>query len=186
MTLDVGTMAATVGMIWAQSVPERGGKAIIGRDGALPWRLPEDLAHFRNVTLGCAVIMGRKTWDSLSPTFRPLPDRDNIVLTRDRGWTAPGARTAATASEALAHAGGRPTWITGGSQIYRLFLPRAAQIELTEVTVDLGPTRADDATAPELGGSWERREGSWQVSRSGLAYRFVTVTRIRSTGQDSR
>ena len=67
---------------------------VIGRADAIPWRLPEDLRHFRRTTLGCPVIMGRRTWDSLPPAFRPLPGRRNLVVTRDAGWRARcGARS---------------------------------------------------------------------------------------------
>ena len=69
----------------------RAANGVIGRNGTLPWHLPEDLAHFKRTTLGCPVIMGRKTWDSLPPRFRPLPGRVNIVVTRDTKWTAEGA-----------------------------------------------------------------------------------------------
>ena len=79
-----------IGLIWAQA---RGG--VIGKDGAMPWHLPEDLAHFKRTTLGCPVIMGRKTWDSLPPKFRPLPGRRNIVVTRNTQWQADGAEAPA-------------------------------------------------------------------------------------------
>src|SRR5690554_661473 len=85
-----------IGMIWAEA---RGG--VIGAEGGLPWHLPEDLAHFKAKTLGEAVVMGRKTWDSLPPRFRPLPGRENIVITRQPDWTADGARRAATLVDAV-------------------------------------------------------------------------------------
>ena len=88
---------ARLGLIWAQAR-----RRVIGREGALPWHLPQDMAHFRQATAGCAVIMGRKTWDSLPPCFRPLPGRVNIVITRQPGWNAPGARPAASLPQALA------------------------------------------------------------------------------------
>ena len=107
---------ARLGLIWAQAR-----RRVIGREGALPWHLPQDMAHFRQATAGCAVIMGRKTWDSLPPRFRPLPGRVNIVITRQPGWSAPGARPAASLPQALAlcppQAG---TWVIGGAQIYAL------------------------------------------------------------------
>lgn len=105
---------ARLGLIWAQAR-----RRVIGREGALPWHLPQDMAHFRQATAGCAVIMGRKTWDSLPPRFRPLPGRVNIVITRQPGWSAPGARPAASLPQALAlcppQAG---AWVIGGAQIY--------------------------------------------------------------------
>ena len=74
----------------------RATNGVIGKDGSMPWHLPEDLAHFKRTTLGCPVIMGRKTWDSLPPKFRPLPGRLNIVVTRNRAFQAAGATTAVT------------------------------------------------------------------------------------------
>ena len=81
-------MSPRIGLIWAEA---RGG--VIGNDGVMPWHLPEDLAHFKQVTLNSAVVMGRKTWDSLPPRFRPLPDRRNIVVTRNPEWHADGVQT---------------------------------------------------------------------------------------------
>ena len=100
-----GGRLTVLGLIWAQSVARPGQPSIIGRDGRLPWHLPEDLAHFRAVTRGHPVIMGRRTWDSLPPRFRPLPQRRNIVLTADRDWSAPGAEAAANPDAALKLAG---------------------------------------------------------------------------------
>ena len=91
---------------------------VIGRDNALPWHLPEDLAHFRQLTLGCPVLMGRKTWDSLPPKFRPLPGRLNLVLTRQADWLADGATRVATLEEALAHCpAGQDLWVIGGTSV---------------------------------------------------------------------
>ena len=92
---------ARLGLIWAQAR-----RRVIGREGALPWHLPQDMAHFRQATAGCAVIMGRKTWDSLPPRFRPLPGRMNIVITRQPGWSAQpaaGAGAVPAASGRLGH-----------------------------------------------------------------------------------
>ena len=87
----------------------RGAGGVIGRDGGMPWHVPEDLAHFKDVTLGAPVIMGRKTWESLPPRFRPLPGRANIVVTHRHDWAADGAERAASVDDALAlAAAGRP------------------------------------------------------------------------------
>jgi len=86
----------------------RAANGVIGRDNRMPWHLPEDLAHFKRTTLGCPVVMGRKTWDSLPPRFRPLPGRANIVLSRDTAWQADGAQRAASLDEALALCAGQP------------------------------------------------------------------------------
>ena len=85
-----------VGLIWAEAA---GG--VIGAEGGMPWHVPEDMAHFKEITLGAPVVMGRKTWDSLPERFRPLEGRENIVITRQQDWTAEGARRAATVAEAV-------------------------------------------------------------------------------------
>lgn len=114
---------------------------VIGRDGALPWRLPADMAHFRTLTQGCPVIMGRRTWDSLPARFRPLPGRTNIVVTRDPRWQADGANVVASLDAALtlgrrAARQGQRIFVIGGAQLYRQALPLADQLELTELHAD--------------------------------------------------
>jgi dihydrofolate reductase len=157
----------SIGMVWAQD--ERG---VIGRDGALPWHLPEDLAHFRALTRGATVLMGRATWESLPERFRPLPGRRNVVLTRQAGYAAPGADVRSSLSDALAGVEGA-VWVIGGSRVYAQAQPLADRLVVTEVAV-----RADgDALAPPLHPRWQRvavdpPEG-WHRSTTGLAYRFV-------------
>ncbi|HOW96069.1 MAG TPA: dihydrofolate reductase, partial [Mycolicibacterium fallax] len=97
----------TLSLIWAQSV-----SGVIGRDGDIPWQLPEDMAHFKELTLGHPVLMGRATWESLPPRFRPLPGRRNLVLTRDRAYRAEGAEVL---TELPADLDG---WVIGGAQVY--------------------------------------------------------------------
>ena len=80
----------------------RAANGVIGKDNRLPWHIPEDMAHFKQLTQGCPVVMGRKTWDSLPPRFRPLPGRTNIVVTRQGDWQAEGAHRAGNLAEALA------------------------------------------------------------------------------------
>ncbi|WP_454796441.1 dihydrofolate reductase [Novosphingobium lindaniclasticum] len=111
----------------------RAANGVIGRDGALPWRLPADLRRFKAMTMGKAMIMGRKTFDSFPS---PLPGRRHIVLTRDRAWSAEGAETAHSLDEALTLAGEGEVAVIGGAEIYRLFLPLARRIELTEIHAD--------------------------------------------------
>jgi dihydrofolate reductase len=157
--------------IWAQSVD-----GMIGRDGTLPWHVPEDLAHFRRVTGGDAVIMGRGTWDSLPERFRPLPGRDNIVLSRALG-EVPGAVVVGGIGEALAAVAGRDAWVIGGAQVYAAFLPGTRRIELTEVDVVV----REGTRAPVLGDEWARvgadpAEG-WHTSVTGLRYRFRSLAR---------
>src|SRR3954468_16198856 len=100
-----------LGIIYARS---RNG--VIGKDGVMPWHLPEDLAHFKRTTLGAPVIMGRKTWDSVPARFRPLPGRRNVVVTRDPQWRADGAEHATSLEQAIALCGDVPmVWVTGGA-----------------------------------------------------------------------
>lgn len=110
---------------------------VIGRDGDMPWRLPEDLKHFRAVTMGAPVIMGRRTWDSLSPAFRPLPGRRNMVVTRNEAWAAPGAEVAHSLEAALQRLEREPVaYLIGGAQLYAQALARADELVLTEIDRD--------------------------------------------------
>lgn len=110
---------------------------VIGRGNALPWHLPEDLAHFKRTTLGAAVVMGRRTWESLPPRFRPLPGRRNVVLTRDAAWQAPGAERAGSLDEALTLlADQRKVFVIGGATLYAHALPRVDEVVLTEIDAD--------------------------------------------------
>ncbi len=158
----------------------RARNGVIGRDGRMPWNLPEDLAHFKRTTLGRPVIMGRKTWESLPPAFRPLPGRRNIVVTRQGGWQAPGAEVAHSLEQARALCeDAERAWIMGGADIYRQALPLAQQVVVTEIDADF----AGDAFAPELGDAWQVREaGPWQVSSTGLPYRFVIYGHMPQSG----
>jgi dihydrofolate reductase len=155
-----------LGLIYARS---RNG--VIGKDNAMPWHLPQDLAHFKRTTLGAPVIMGRKTWDALPPKFRPLPGRRNIVVTRDPQWQDSGAERASSLAAAIALCGDAPrAWVTGGAEIYRLALPRAHVAVVTEIEMDC----EGDAFAPELGASWREVARERHVGADGLAYSFVT------------
>ena len=157
----------TVGLIWAQST-----SGVIGRDGAIPWHLPEDLARFKTLTMGHTVVMGRRTWDSLPARFRPLPGRRNVVLTRNRGFDAPGAEVVGSIDDAIDD----QTWVIGGSEIYHLALPAATRCEVTEVEIHLR-LEDDDALAPVLDESWIGTSGDWHDSTSGLRYRFHSFQR---------
>lgn len=106
----------------------------IGRGGELLWHEREDQAHFRRVTMGCPVIMGRKTWDSLPERFRPLPGRRNLVVTRQPAWQAAGAERAGSLDDALLAVADAPrVFVIGGAELYALALPRADELVLTEV-----------------------------------------------------
>ena len=152
----------------------RAANGVIGKDNALPWHLPEDMAHFKQLTQGCPVIMGRKTWDSLPPRFRPLPGRTNIVVTRQPDWKENGAQRASSLREALLFCEQSPTvWVIGGAQIYAEALPLAHRLEVTEIARDFD----GDAHAPVLGDAWVEAARSQQVSASGLPFSFVTYRR---------
>jgi dihydrofolate reductase len=151
----------------------RSANGIIGKEGALPWHLPEDLAHFKRVTLGCPVIMGRKTWDSLPPKFRPLPGRANIVVTRQENWSQNGAQTAQNMREALQLCEqAADAWVIGGAQLYALAAPLAHTAIVTEIETVL----EGDAFAPTFGPAWQETARERHVSATGLHYSFVTLT----------
>lgn len=143
---------------------------VIGRGGELVWHESEDQKHFRRVTMGCPVIMGRKTWDSLPPRFRPLPGRRNLVVTRNPHWQAEGAERAGSLDEALAlAAGAAKVFVIGGAELYALALPRADELELTEIDAEL----EGDVFFP----AWPRERftlASTEARRAsdGTAYRF--------------
>ncbi len=147
---------------------------VIGRDGGIPWHLPEDMARFRVLTLGRTVVMGRRTWDSLPDRFRPLPGRRNVVVTRQEGWAAKGAESAASLEDALALAGDEEVAVIGGAELYAAALPLADALELTELDVDVegdvrfpGWDRAD----------FEEVERVERVADDGTPYAFATYRR---------
>ncbi|MCV7384210.1 dihydrofolate reductase [Mycolicibacter longobardus] len=155
----------TIGLIWAQSV-----SGVIGRDGGIPWRVPEDQARYKELTMGHTVVMGRLTWESLPAKVRPLPGRRNVVLTRHPGYVADGATVVTSLQDALD--GDDDIWVVGGAEIYALALPLASHCEATEIDIDL-PVADGDAVAPVLDQSWVRSAGDWLTSRTGLRYRYV-------------
>lgn len=149
----------------------RAANGVIGKDNSMPWHLPEDLAHFKRLTQACPVIMGRKTWDSLPPRFRPLPGRSNIVITRQMDWQAAGAARAGSLPEALQLSGDvAEVWVIGGAEIYRQAEPLAARAEVTEIAQDF----EGDAHAPILGSGWTELTREQHTSATGLAFSFVT------------
>jgi dihydrofolate reductase len=161
-----------IGLIYAKA---RNG--VIGRDGVLPWHLPEDLAHFKRHTMGCPVIMGRKTWDSLPQRFRPLPGRLNVVVTRQADWSAAGASRAASLAQAIGLCGDAPrVWIIGGGELFAQALDLADVAEVTEIDVDV----EGDAHAPVLGGPWREVAREQQQSANGMRFAFVTYSRSAS------
>ena len=152
----------------------RAANGVIGKNGTMPWHLPEDMAHFKRLTQGCPVIMGRKTWDSLPPRFRPLPGRANIVVTRQPDWNEIGAQRASSLREALQMCEQAATaWVIGGAQIYAQALPLAQRVEATEIGRDFD----GDAYAPLLDSQWREAARERVVSASGLPLSFVTYLR---------
>lgn len=155
-----------INLIYARSA-----NGVIGQNGAMPWHLPEDLAHFKRLTQGWPVVMGRKTWDSLPARFRPLPGRTNIVITRQSGWSDAGALLASSLADALKLcAQAEEVWIIGGAQIYAQAEPLAHRIEVTEIAQDF----EGDAFAPLLGSEWIEAAREDHVSSNGLKFSFIT------------
>ena len=151
----------------------RGG--VIGSDGSIPWRLPADMTRFRELTMGHPVVMGRRTWESLPDTFRPLPGRGNVVVTRNPDWSAQGADRAGSLEDALALLAGEPlVFVIGGGEIYAAALPYADELLLTEIDAEV----EGDTTFP----TWEPdqfEEAAREPHRteSGTPFAFVTYRR---------
>jgi dihydrofolate reductase len=160
----------------------RAANGVIGVNGGLPWRLPEDMAHFKAQTAGAPVIMGRKTWDSLPPRFRPLPGRRNIVVTRQPDWQADGALVASSLQGALAQCGAAPeAWVIGGAQVYAdaLALGLAQRAVITEIDKNF----EGDAYAPTFDPqTWRETARSSHVAASGLPFSLVTLERVPTDG----
>ena len=151
----------------------RAQNGVIGRDGKLPWHLSEDLKRFKRLTMGSAMVMGRRTFDSLPGL---LPGRRHIVLTRNPNWSAPGAEVVHDVEQALGAARGEPLSVIGGADLFALFLPLANRIELTEVLADVeGDTFIDD---PRALGRWDEVCREDHPARDGQPpFRFVTLDR---------
>lgn len=157
------TEGTLIGMIWAQAHGR-----VIGSGNTIPWHIPEDFAHFKSITMGQTVVMGRKTWESLPR--KPLPGRRNVVVTRSSKWSAAGAERAGSLKEALDGS----LWIMGGSEIYRSALPFADILEVTEVDLYV----PGDALAPEIPIAFTVAAASpWQTSVKGPRFRFLRYER---------
>ncbi len=146
---------------------------VIGRDGTMPWHLPEDMAHLKRTTMGMPVIMGRKTWDSIPEKFRPLSGRLNIVITRQADWEAPGAKRANSLRDAMSMCPLDATaWVLGGAQIYALAEPLAHGAVVTEIDAEF----EGDAHAPVFGPGWTEVHRKREKAANGLQFSIVTYT----------
>jgi dihydrofolate reductase len=151
---------------------------VIGKDKALPWRLPEDLRRFKALTVGHPVVMGRKTYESILQSLgKPLPGRENIVVTRSTDYKAPGCRVVHSLDAALNVArtapGGEECCVIGGEEIFRLAFPLADRLELTEIHRDY----EGDAWFPEYDGEQWTETAREAREYDGIAYDFVTYQR---------
>ncbi|WP_062301307.1 dihydrofolate reductase [Demequina subtropica] len=169
--------------IWAQA-RDTSGRPVIGLDGTMPWHLPEDLAHFQELTRGHAVIMGRRTWESLPPRFRPLPGRVNVVVTS--GEAPAGATRASSLPDALetaaALAPGTDRWVIGGGGLFAEALAHADALEITEIDAVVD---GDTFAPPLVPDDWAVAASTEAaVSSSGLSYRFVRYVPAEGHRQD--
>ncbi|KHK96174.1 dihydrofolate reductase [Microbacterium mangrovi] len=162
-----------IGLIWAQTPA-----GVIGAQGGMPWHVPEDLAHFKETTLGSPVVMGRRTWESFPDRFRPLPGRRNIVVT-SHDDVGEGAETVRSLGAALDLAGQDDpewVWVIGGGQIFAAAIDGADRLEVTELDIEV----QGDTVAPEVIG-WHvtahRPAEGWLTSRTGIRYRFLRLER---------
>jgi dihydrofolate reductase len=147
---------------------------VIGRDGGLPWRLPTDMRHFRELTTGSAVLMGRRTFESIPDAFRPLPERRNLVLSSD--YEAEGAEVFPDLRGALA-ACEDECFVIGGGVTYRETLPFAERVYATEIEVEL----EGDVFFPELGDEWICAQESERIVENELGFTFKTYERAPKT-----
>lgn len=177
---EIAANTAGIGLIWAQTT-----SGVIGKDGDMPWNLPEDMKHFTKVTSGHPVIMGRKTWLSFPEKYRPLPNRTNIVITRQDGWgetpEAEGAVVVKSLDDALLESqfapGFEAVWIVGGGEIFEQSTELANVAVVTTIDVE-----ADgDTQAPELDDAWEPGASvpgeGWLTAANGTRYRFTKWNR---------
>ena len=146
---------------------------VIGRDGGLPWHLPADLRHFRELTTGHAVLMGRRTFQSLPDAFRPLPGRRNLVLSGDPAYAPAGAEVFASLEAALAACDG-DCFVIGGGLTYRAALPRADRVFATRVLADV----EGDTTFPALAeDDWHCVRRSQALTENDHAFEFLLYER---------
>ena len=152
-------------------VVARADNGVIGKDGGLPWRIPEDMRRFKALTIGKPCVMGRKTWDSLPK--KPLPGRDNIVVTRDLAFAADGAIVVHALDEALARDADE-ICVIGGTEIFAAVLPRADVVHLTEVHADVDGDARMPPFDPDM---WRETAREDHATAEGLSYSYVTLQR---------
>jgi dihydrofolate reductase len=146
---------------------------VIGRDNGLPWHLPDDLKRFKALTMGHAILMGRKTFDSIG---KPLPGRRNLVLTRNATWRAPGCEGVASIDDALAAAGDSTLFVIGGAEVFSAFWPMIRRLDLTEVHASVeGDTRLDAFDRSQ----WRETFREEHAADARHAYPFSFVTLVR-------
>jgi dihydrofolate reductase len=177
---NIAANVTGIGLVWAQTT-----SGVIGKDGDMPWNLPEDMKHFTRVTTGHPVIMGRKTWLSFPEKYRPLPNRTNIVITRQEDWgstpEAEGAVVVKSLDDALLESqfapGFESVWIVGGGEIFKEAADLANVAVVTTIDVDTD----GDTYAPELGDGWvpgtSMPAEGWLTAANGTRYRFTTWNR---------
>jgi dihydrofolate reductase len=182
-TVKIADATTGVGLVWAQTTA-----GVIGKDGDMPWHLPEDMKHFTRLTNGHPVIMGRKTWLSFPDKYRPLPGRTNIVVTRQEGWgdtpEAQGALAVKSLDDALLESqfapGHETVWVLGGGEIF------AQTLDIADVAVVtfIDSETDGDTYAPELGYEWKRTASEpatgWLTSATGTRYRFTMWRRTEA------
>jgi dihydrofolate reductase len=193
----IPTEQPTINMIWAEAYSGSGVAGAIGNNGGIPWHLKEDLKHFQALTVSHPVIMGRKTWENLPDKSRPLPDRDNIVLSYDDDYEAPGATVVDSIDEAISIAkiqsipedgiNRSEIWIIGGASVFRQCMGIADQAIVTQIDVHVdADTFAPDMAAYVSKGEWRRAHvGQWIPvnDRGGIRrYRFVRYVRKEKHG----
>ena len=181
-TQELAGSVTGVGLVWAQTA---GG--VIGKDGDMPWHLPEDLKHFNRLTMGHPVIMGRKTWLSFPDKYRPLPGRTNIVITRQKNWgdspEAEGAVVVPSLDDALLESqfvdGGGTVWILGGGEVFR----QSTEVANVAVVTTIDVEADGDTFAPELDETWEAAASvppdGWLTAANGTRYRFTKWIRTQ-------
>jgi dihydrofolate reductase len=153
---------------------------VIGRDNALPWRLPADLQHFKSVTWGKPILMGRKTFESIG---KPLPGRTNLVLTRDKGWNAAGVVVVHSLDEALERVKDAPELAgIGGAEVFRLLMPLATRIHLTRIAADI----PGDTVFPPIDiAEWVQIDSREVAAdeRNPFGMTFVNLERVRAAAR---